>query len=657
MEHETETNPNATPAPYGRACTNCARAKCRCMYRPGGTDCERCHRLRKECVPSVSVRKRNGKRAHVSRAAQLEAKLEDLVTLLRHQAAPVDKGPPRSEPVGSAGVSTPSLSVAPSTTSHTDDNGSSPRVSAPPIVALPPQLPDCGPGKRGLPVQRGTLLGSVFEPPDMNVPMPTPTPPPSFDSAAIPICPYQPTPHEAAENLVTFRKYMLIFLPFVHLPQEMTQDRLRRTYPFLWFSIMTITAKNVDRRLVMSEAGRKFIAQKMVLENEKSLDLLYGLLVVMGWTHYHLKRDKPILSLLASLAKSLIFDMGLNKIPSEPYISACLKTAFHPPPREKTIEERRAVLACFLLTSQIAHSLKRLDALTWTPHMEESLQILSQRREWEGDDLLVAQVKIQLIVEQLNRAASQSPDNAPPAYYLSALQTQLQNVRVQLPDHLQQNDTILSLMSYTELAIHESALAQPRVSALGSTGPDLQRYTAMEACLTAIKDWFDRHFSIPSYVYIGMTFSYWCHMAHCLLSLYRLSILDDPAWDRRAVRQKVDLVAICDRLKVGFEELSARRKLESGPTIEEDGFSKFNAMLRSMKSGWSAEIAALDGNTGMHTGSMGMSSATSAVMHGNTADHNPYLDGTDGGLNMPMFQTGEDPEAWIAGLFDMNWDP
>jgi hypothetical protein len=32
---------NGTPAPYGRACTNCARAKCRCIYRPGGSDCER----------------------------------------------------------------------------------------------------------------------------------------------------------------------------------------------------------------------------------------------------------------------------------------------------------------------------------------------------------------------------------------------------------------------------------------------------------------------------------------------------------------------------------------------------------------------------------------------------------------------------------------
>lgn len=73
-------------------------------------------------------------------------------------------------------------------------------------------------------------------------------------------------------------------------------------------------------------------------------------------THYYLKRDKPILTVLASLAKSLVFDLCLNKVPSEPYISALLKTPFHPPARDPTLEERRAVLACFLLTSQLVRT-------------------------------------------------------------------------------------------------------------------------------------------------------------------------------------------------------------------------------------------------------------------------------------------------------------
>ncbi|KAH6842671.1 hypothetical protein B0I37DRAFT_314639 [Chaetomium sp. MPI-CAGE-AT-0009] len=594
----------------------------------------------KECVPSVTVRKRNGKRAHVSRAAQLEAKLEDLVTLLRHQAGPTDKAPPLGDTAGNVATGTPTLSSR-STMSESEE--STPHSAA--HVVLPPQQPNYGPEKdlQSLP-PRAPLLGSVFGPPAPD-PLATPKGPPSMPS-----CIYQPNPFEAVEDLKTFRKYMLIFLPLVHLPATMTSETLKEVYPFLWFSIMTVTCKNVDRRLVMNEAAMKFLAQKMVVDHEKSLDLLLGLIVIIGWAHYYLKKDKPILSLMASLAQSLVFDLSLNKPPSESYISSCLRTPLHPPAKEKTLEERRAVLACFLVTSQISQSIKRIDALAWTPHMDDCLQTLSQQREWEGDDLLVAQVKVQLIADQVTRAASQSADGIPPGYVRSSLRTQLQNMRAELPVHLQHNgmstqrllDTILSHIYYTELAIHEIAIAEPKWT-FNPTVSSMQRYEAMEACLDAVRGWLDRHFSIPSYVYIGMTFSYWWNLAHCLLVLYKLSILDEPTWNRRAVRDRIDLLTALDQLGAGFDEIAARRQFDTGPTVDDDPFSRFAKMVRSMKTNWAPELATTEGNTGS-------SAATTAEA---------LIDNSAEGLNVPFsFQPG-DSETWLAGfsgLFDMNWD-
>jgi hypothetical protein len=94
---------------------------------------------------------------------------------------------------------------------------------------------------------------------------------------------HQPNPAEAEESLATFRKYMLIFIPFVHLPATMTAERLKVRYPFLWFNIMTISCKNADRRIAMGEAGKRYLAQKMLFEHEKNIDLLLGLVMVMGW--------------------------------------------------------------------------------------------------------------------------------------------------------------------------------------------------------------------------------------------------------------------------------------------------------------------------------------------------------------------------------------
>ncbi|KAF9694270.1 hypothetical protein EKO04_007851 [Ascochyta lentis] len=71
-------------APYGKACTNCVKAKCRCVVRDAGT-CDRCQRLGKNCTPSTTVRTRNSRRTPSSKNSALEEKLNDIVSLLRNQ--------------------------------------------------------------------------------------------------------------------------------------------------------------------------------------------------------------------------------------------------------------------------------------------------------------------------------------------------------------------------------------------------------------------------------------------------------------------------------------------------------------------------------------------------------------------------------------------
>ncbi|KAH7089109.1 hypothetical protein FB567DRAFT_324960 [Paraphoma chrysanthemicola] len=78
-------NDAANPAPYGKSCSQCVRAKCRCMIRSEGA-CERCVRLNKECVPSSSVRKKSSRKTASSKRTQLEDKLDDIVNLLRTQS-------------------------------------------------------------------------------------------------------------------------------------------------------------------------------------------------------------------------------------------------------------------------------------------------------------------------------------------------------------------------------------------------------------------------------------------------------------------------------------------------------------------------------------------------------------------------------------------
>ncbi|KAL1960486.1 hypothetical protein VTO42DRAFT_7785 [Malbranchea cinnamomea] len=80
MLEGTQAKTRTTPGPYGSSCANCSRAKCKCMQR---TNCERCHLWNKVCVPSASVRKRGPKRVPGSWTAQLEQKLDGVLSMLK----------------------------------------------------------------------------------------------------------------------------------------------------------------------------------------------------------------------------------------------------------------------------------------------------------------------------------------------------------------------------------------------------------------------------------------------------------------------------------------------------------------------------------------------------------------------------------------------
>lgn len=63
---------------------------------------------------------------------------------------------------------------------------------------------------------------------------------------------------------------------------------------------------------------------------------------------------------MSMLAKSLAYDLGLNKVEvnlDHPCCAIPDGKVLPPPPKENTVEERRAALACFCITSQYVYRL------------------------------------------------------------------------------------------------------------------------------------------------------------------------------------------------------------------------------------------------------------------------------------------------------------
>jgi len=83
--------------------------------------------------------------------------------------------------------------------------------------------------------------------------------------------------------------------------------------------------------------------------------------------------------------------------------------------------------------------------------MDECLQVLDERKECPNDEILVQQVRLQLIVEKttlgpFHDAAIESPENArgPPSLYLETVHGQLLDIKTKLLAQPQTDGKLLS---------------------------------------------------------------------------------------------------------------------------------------------------------------------------------------------------------------------
>jgi hypothetical protein len=122
------------------------------------------------------------------------------------------------------------------------------------------------------------------------------------------------------------------------------------------------------------------------------------------------------------------------------FLSAqCMYTSLH------------AFQTCRLIFFSISSYLQKIDSLRWTPHMEGCLQTLAKKQECPTDEVLVQPVRLQLIVEKVAQAPWHDGEietaeliRAPPAFYLKALQSQLQEVKRKLSPESQRNGKLPS---------------------------------------------------------------------------------------------------------------------------------------------------------------------------------------------------------------------
>ncbi|KAM7185864.1 hypothetical protein V8F20_011635 [Naviculisporaceae sp. PSN 640] len=711
--------PRTGTTSYGRACNNCAKAKCKCILTTGPSGqsgpCERCLRLRKDCQPAPSIRKKPGRKP-ISKTAQLQDKLDDLVSLLRSAAAHSTNGTSANALLQQAR----SLSQAASgTESPPPGPGETVNNDYAPPGSQPTSTPSSG--------------SSARDPQPGNPDRPTadyvPPSPISVDalSQANSENNYGVSAAEAEECLQTFRQ-KLPYLHFVHIPESTTAAQLRQEKPILWLTIMVACVKVVSRQQLLGEKFRALIAQKAVVEHQRSLDLLQGLVGFLGWSTYHLRLiGKPFMTmyshLLAAIIQDLYYDRPPPKTTDGPHPMACMRLhgfiAKALPNSVRTTEESRAVLASWVVSACVGTFLRRTFAMPWTSHMEDCLRILDQNPDSPLDGILTQQVRMQRIAEEAPCHSLQptwsevSPHTRTICeFQINALLQRLETVRQNIPKTIPPEQVVICRLHEiaTEIEIREIALysstsggnssptCNPNASptkALNppSEPPNSSRITHLSTILTLLKEWYSILLQQHPSQFIAFAFPATSQIAYLTIVMYRLCTLEDPYWDRPMAHQTLDCFTILDRLADRFGAVPAACGVVAD-RAELDTWGACQRAIKHLKACWepvfqralgqnqnqesSAGTCAVMGSGNQNRGEGGIVSGTGNLYGSQVTGVGtqmmqqggvqPNQLGTGAAAGDPMAGLSYDAAAWdnypiddmanqwIADMFSLSWD-
>ncbi|KAG6013669.1 hypothetical protein E4U54_006466 [Claviceps lovelessii] len=372
--------------------------------------------------------------------------------------------------------------------------------------------------------------------------------PETYNSNAIPSCTCRPPPGSAPPPpdsddvlLELFRTQMQPVFPFVIIPPSVSAFELHASKPFLMSAIRMVTSFRSFRSMSAQLCKlMSHIADHVLLRSARSLELLQGILVMIGWHQYHCLMHAQMNNLLA-LAMSMVADLGLNYPPGIRE-QARLMVARPDEPPGRTNEERRALLGVWFLTCNVSVSFNRIESLTFTPYIQECLKVLENEKEYESDITLFFIVRIQRLTERIfeltskDRGEEDLPGipSAPMTAYMAAFQNEIDRIYDSLPSRLQDDSVFMSYLNTARLRLYEpppvditlvrSLLESMTTGQIGRGTPLDKLYQAS----AALRNWFDNWSLVPASSYYRVPLSIMSQLVYAITMLGRWAQLATP---------------------------------------------------------------------------------------------------------------------------------
>ncbi|KAF3012941.1 hypothetical protein E8E15_004334 [Penicillium rubens] len=271
------------------------------------------------------------------------------------------------------------------------------------------------------------------------------------------------------------------------------------------------------------------------------------------------------------------------------------------------------LLGIMTFISCAALAMSRIDAMRWTAHMEESLSVLTEAKECPEDELLIALVKIHLVLDRFYQLRRDGEAFMPLPFYLDSFKNQLDTVKSHIPPHLQQHRVLLMYLYNAEIVINELSIGAPAMP----HSPDLHRLDSLYTSLRATKGWLDVWLELEGEEYLQVSCVIFFQFTRAIVNLYKLTILEDPAWSQSMVRDTANVLEYLNRNEaiirkcpeyITFDQSREMNILEKGLRIVQGMRMNWEPKLMEM---WRPYMPA---NNGVDSGTIQSDAILSDVM-------------------------------------------
>lgn len=389
-----------------------------------------------------------------------------------------------------------------------------------------------------------------------------------------------PSNEEAEALLDRFRRLMAPKFPFITISETMTVKRLQTTKPFLLYSIMTAAHfHDLQRQRIMFKNAIREMTNRVYINEEKDLEIVEGILLLLAWIHPHTfwtQQTNNLLHTAAALAIDLSIDRPVDKCADwkgQEDDTSGETTAI--PLNASTLAGTRVFAGLYYVSTILATSFRRQGTIQYSNHLKNNLHTMEMLQATPADLELLQLVRLQQVLDE---AARVDISEIPVYFHVKALLEEV--ARIDANNACDGRSMTLQLQFLaTTNGVLELALNQAQSSALG---PTRQHFDLIFQLVRAASNFCSLWFSISVDSLLTYSFAIFNQLAHAIILLRRVLILNLPGLRCADSTEIGRFSEIIENAIHRFECIA--RSCPDGLSIRNDAFDYWAQRVRYMRS-------------------------------------------------------------------------